>query len=257
MNKIDLGTWLAERVITEDNGIEKVIAIYPGRFQPMGQHHKKTYEWLSDQFGLQNTFIATSDKVEPDKSPFTFDEKKNIMQAHGIPGSQIVHVKNPYQSAEILSKFPEESTAVVFIYGKKDAGRIKYTKKDGTPGYFQLYEKGMEMESYTKHGYIVIAPHINIEIPGFGEMSGTSLRKALASAEADGFEDIMGFKDDNVYQLVKKVLSPDSIQSEQIERFIESYDIKPILMESSATAPGDQDVDDGPRYFYGNNKSYE
>ena len=169
MNKMDLGTWLAERVITEDNGIDKVIAIYPGRFQPFGKHHKEAYNWLAKQFGNENTFIATGDNIDSkgklkDKSPFTFDQKKAIISAMGVPTDKIVKT-NPYRPAEITDQFDPDTTALVIMYGKKDAGRLPYTKKDGSPGYFQPYKKGEEMKGLATHGYAIIAPHIEINIP--------------------------------------------------------------------------------------------
>ena len=54
--------------------IKTVIAIYPGRFQPMGKHHKEAFRWLENKFGAENTYIATSDKVDPPKSPLNFSE---------------------------------------------------------------------------------------------------------------------------------------------------------------------------------------
>jgi len=56
--------------------VNKVIAVYPGRFQPMGRHHAATFKWLQDKFGKENTYIVTSDKVEMPKSPLNFQEKK-------------------------------------------------------------------------------------------------------------------------------------------------------------------------------------
>jgi nicotinamide mononucleotide adenylyltransferase len=55
--------------------IKKIVAIYPGRFQPMGQHHVKAFKWLQQQFGA-DTYIATSDVVNLPKSPFNFKEDR-------------------------------------------------------------------------------------------------------------------------------------------------------------------------------------
>ena len=54
--------------------INKIVAVYPGRFQPMGKHHKATYDWMVANFGADNSFIITSDKVCLPDSPFCFDE---------------------------------------------------------------------------------------------------------------------------------------------------------------------------------------
>ena len=90
-----LGDWLAEQILSE-NTIKNIIVIYPGRFQPMGQHHAAVYRKLAAKFGKSNTFIATSDKVKLPKSPLNFKEKQMVMRAHGI--TNVVQVKNPYQS---------------------------------------------------------------------------------------------------------------------------------------------------------------
>ena len=70
------------------------VAIYPGRFQPMGLHHYKAYQYLVNKFGAKNVYIATSGVTGP-KSPFTFAQKKKIIQAYGVPANRIIKVKDP------------------------------------------------------------------------------------------------------------------------------------------------------------------
>jgi nicotinamide mononucleotide adenylyltransferase len=71
---MSLGNYLAQQILLEEKKITKVVAIYPGRFQPMGKHHAKTYKWLKSQF--KDAYVATSGKVQLPKSPFSFAEKK-------------------------------------------------------------------------------------------------------------------------------------------------------------------------------------
>jgi len=251
-----LGEWLAEQVITESN-IKTIVVIYPGRFQPMGRHHAETYKKLAAKFGKSNTYIATSDKVKLPKSPLNFKEKRKVIFKHGI--GNVVQVKNPYQATEITSKYDPETTAVLFAVGAKDMQedpRFRIgTKKDGSPGYFQSYEENKNMlQPYTQHGYLVVAPHVKIDIPGFDEMSGTTLRKVLATADPDTFKDVMGFYDESIYSMLRDKFS--DIKTEQIESFIAKNDISKMLIEGSVTAGGKHDVDDGPRYFYGNQSTY-
>ena len=241
-----LGKWLAEQILSEDNGIKRVIAIFSGRFQPMGKHHVEAFNELVAQFGAENTFIATSDKTNTKDSPLNFKEKQAVAVKHGIPEDKIIQVRNPYQSLEVLKKFPKETTAVVFMYGDKDAGRLSYTKKDGSPGYFKKYEEGMPMEPYTTRGYVVIAPHVKMNVPGFGEMSGTTIRQAMASADKQTFENVMGFYDPEIHNMFRVKFS--QLVNESIERF---------LIEITSTAGSAIGlVDDGPRYYYGNQASY-
>lgn len=164
--------------------IKKIVAIYPGRFQPMGQHHVKAFKWLQQQFGA-DTYIATSDVVNLPKSPFNFKEKADIIRHYGI-SKNLVQVKNPYKAEEILGKFDPATTAVVFMVGAKDMQDdprfAMKPKKDGSPSYFQDYKKNEKnLQGFDKHGYLIVAPHVSLNVPGYGEMSGTSMRKALGA----------------------------------------------------------------------------
>ena len=59
---MNLGSWMAS-VITEGAN-KRIIAIYPGRFQPFGNHHATAFTWLQKQFGADNTYITTGDKTD-------------------------------------------------------------------------------------------------------------------------------------------------------------------------------------------------
>ena len=194
------------KLIEEDQ--KKVIAIYPGRLQPLGRHHYATYKALADQFGPENTFIVTSNKMGP-KSPLDFEEKKKIMIAHGVPADKIVMSRNPYQAVELTQNFDPATTAVVFAVGGKDMrdsprfANLDGMTKKGTPAYYKTYRPGEELVGLDKHGYIAVAPHVEIDVPGFGEMSGTTLRKALKGASQEDFETIMGFYNQEIYDILQ------------------------------------------------------
>ena len=242
-----LGHEIIEMALSE-SPVKTILVVYPGRFQPMGQHHAAVYKKLASKFGKSNTFVVTSDKVALPKSPLNFKEKYSVMKKHGI--TNVVQVKNPYQAQELTSKYDPETTALLFAVGKKDMmenPRFKIgLKKNGEPSYFQNYEKNKNvLQPFTKHGYLVVAPHVDIQIPGFGEMSGTTLRQVLATADVDTFKDVMGFYDPKIYTLLKSKFS--QLKSEVIESFI---------MEGSFSPSHGTDADDGPRYFYGNQATY-
>ena len=93
--KETFGSWIAEQVFSEQKEIKTVVAIYPGRFQPMGAHHAQAFKSIP----FDKKFIATSNKVSKPKSPFSFAEKKKIISAYGL-SSHLKQVKNqnkPYQ----------------------------------------------------------------------------------------------------------------------------------------------------------------
>jgi len=239
---MSLGSWLAENIIKEDSKIKLVIAIYPGRFQPMGKHHAKTYQWLSGQF--DKAYVATTGKVDLPKSPFSFSEKKKIINSHGI--SNVVKVKSPYKAEEILKKYDPETTAAIFMVGKKDAGRLK--------GKFFQEWKGTADIGYREGAYLIHAPHISMNVPGYGEMSGTAIRKALGDKSLDKnqktkiFKGIFGHTKN--YSLITNKLEK---LSEVVEGFCHYFDI-PSLLKENKTSGG---VDDGPRGYWGNQKSWK
>jgi len=199
--------------------IKTVIAIYPGRFQPFGQHHAKSFKWLQQNFGAQNTYIATSDKVELPKSPFSFSEKKQIIDEYGL-GDYVVQTKNPYKAEEILGSMDPATTAVVFMVGAKDMQNdprfAMKPKRDGSDSYFQPYDKNKSnLQGFDKHGYLIVGPHVSIAIPGYGEMSGTALRKALGakiprSEKIKMFKAVFGWYDESTANMIFSKLEPIS-----------------------------------------------
>ena len=159
------------KVVNEATEIKKVVGIYGGRFQPFGPHHKKTFEWLEKQ--VDDAYITTSDIKKPPKWPFNYKEKVRHMTKMGIPSNKIIKEKTPYVASNTLKKFDKDSTAVIYIFGAKDAGRLTSGK------YFQDYKKNKNnLEPAWKHGYVLTAPHVSVKV-GSKEISGTVMRNLL------------------------------------------------------------------------------
>jgi len=210
------------------NVIKTVIAIYPGRFQPFGKHHAATFKWLESKFGSKDSFIATTDRVDPPKSPLNFQEKKAIISKYGF-GSQVVQVKNPYKAEEITSKYDPKTTAVIFMVGDKDMKEDpRFTvgkNKDEKDSYFKKYDDSQVMKPYDQHGYLIVAPHESFSIPGVGEMSGTNIRKALsmpttASQYKKNFEGVFGWWDEKLANLMKQKFSSQPLKETNLLRSI-------------------------------------
>jgi len=217
--------------------MNKTIAIYPGRFQPFGKHHAAAFMWLQKKFGKENTYIVTSNKIDTEKSPFSFNEKKAIMELYGIDPSHIIEVKNPYSPAELYGQFDPETTSVVFMVGEKDMGedpRFKIgVKKDGSPSFFQNY-KGNEnnLEPLSKHGYLITAPHISLKVPGYGEMSGTEIRRALGDItktreeKKKVFQEIFGWYSEKMANYIF-----DKLENKMTEKFSKDWWLNKLLQE--------------------------
>ena len=178
---------LIKPILENNPKIKKVIGVYGGRFQPFGPHHLKTYKWLQKQ--VDEAYITTSNIKKPPRHPMNFREKVRHMTKMGVKANRIIEEKSPLAAINLLKKFDNETTAVVYIFGAKDAGRLKGGKtKSGKLSYFQDYKKNKgNIKGHSEHGYFLVAPHVTINV-GVKEVSGTVMRELLGSPQFDDKE---------------------------------------------------------------------
>lgn len=190
------------------NTATKPIVIYTGRFQPFGPHHFEVYQQLCKRFEPKSVFITTTNFVEPDKCPLSYNEKVQVIQKFGIPKNQICCVASTYKSKELIDHFDPNSTSVIFVYGEKDAGRINYFKADKTRSYFTPYRGQVDLEPLIKIGYVLIVPQVDISLGG-QEVNGTLLRNILPDSDPSKFNEIMGWYDPTIHALFKRRFKSD------------------------------------------------
>ena len=131
--------------ILEANGIKKVIGIYGGRFQPFGPHHLKTYKWLQSK--VDEAYITTSNIKKPPRHPMNFKEKVRHMTKMGVKSKYIIEEKSPYVAKNLAKKFDKDTTAFVYVFGAKDAGRLGGK-------YFKDYKKSKgNIKGFEENGY--------------------------------------------------------------------------------------------------------
>lgn len=137
-----------------------IVVLYPGRFQPFHLGHREVFESLQAKFGRDSVFIATSNKVEPPKSPFNFSDKVKFMIAAGIPADRILEVASPYK---LPAQFNPENTIFIVAVGSPDADRLKpdSVKKDGNPSYYKSFTDIKNTTTADKHGFVIIANERN------------------------------------------------------------------------------------------------
>lgn len=161
--------------LEEQKKIKRVIGIFGGRFQPFGPHHYKTYLWLKKQ--VDEVYITTSGIMKFPRHPMSFKEKVIHISKMGVSRDRIVQERTPYIAANTLDKYDPETTAVVYMFGAKDAGRLVSGK------YFEDYKKNRNnLQGYKERGYILTAPHISVKVGG-KEVSGTLMRQLLGSSK--------------------------------------------------------------------------
>ena len=134
-----LGHAIIEQMLTE-SPVTTVLVIYPGRFQPMGQHHAAVYKKLASKFGKSNTFVVTSDKVTLPKSPLNFKEKYLVMKKHGvtnvIPGDARVMFNFRYSTETTKEELQKRVHEIL------DSHKLDYTIDWSHSGYPFLTPKG-------------------------------------------------------------------------------------------------------------------
>ena len=180
--------------ILEANGIKKVIGIYGGRFQPFGPHHYKTYKWLQSK--VDEAYITTSNIKKPPRHPMNFKEKVRHMTKMGVKSKYIIEEKTPYVAKNLEKKYDKDTTAFVYVFGAKDAGRLSSGK------YYRDFLKNKKnLEGYETHGYFTTAPQ-------FGKVSGTMMRKLLGDPDVKddqrvkGFKKVFGYYDKGVFNMM-------------------------------------------------------
>jgi len=236
-------------ILKEQKKIKKVIGVFGGRFQPFHSGHLATYKWLSKR--VDEAYITTSNIKQPPRHPMNFKEKVRHMVKMGIPKNRIIEEKTPYVAANLLKKFDPDTTAVVYAFGQKDAGRLKSgTKKGGGKTYYQDFLKNKNnLEGFDIHGYYLTAPQA-------GNVSGTQMRQLLGDPNVDdserlkGFKKVFGYYDKGVYNMMtnkfRKLFESYTLSDDLIEEF---------LLEASGTPNGN--LDDGPSTYYRNLNDYK
>ena len=225
----------------------KKVIIYPGRFQPMLSHHAQVFDQLNSLYNDADVYIATSDKVEPGKSPFNFKEKKQIIASHGIDPARVLYARSPYNWEELAQYVGDvENTVIFFAVGEKDMEsnpRFKFDNLDdnginqkikGGATYYQMINTYKdEPLPMNLRGYILKVPTISTEEE---VASASAFRKAISTApDKESAKLIFNkqFKEfnNNVFELVYNKLKG--------EKMSEDLNIMKILagLEVSEGAP--------------------
>ena len=120
VEQITLEDYEIQASLTEATS-EKLVVIYPGRFHPFHKGHASVYKGLEQKYGATaDVWIATSGKQEPGKSPFSFEEKREMIATTGIDPQVVVRTTQPYKAEEITSKYDMNNTVVLYAVSEKD-----------------------------------------------------------------------------------------------------------------------------------------
>jgi hypothetical protein len=198
------------KLIKESVGGYQTLAIMPGRFSPPHIGHLRAWRWLDDTF--DQAYIATSNNVDPPRSPFSFEEKHRLFEFAGVPGDRVIQTASPYRADEIVKKFDPNQTVLIFGVSQKDMDsdpRFSFApKKDGSPGYLQSYEKHQNnIQPISKFGYVTVVPTFKFMVNGEPMRSATEFRQNFAAADSSTqrkmIQDLYGKYDPGIHQLLR------------------------------------------------------
>lgn len=201
---------------------QRIVAVYPGRFQPMLPHHMEVFRGLRDKYG--EAVIVTSSKTGAD-SPFSFDEKASIaQQMYGIGDDEIVQAASPYNIAEYARVLGTDAVVVIAV-GEKDMqddprlpkGNQPVYKKNGELAALQPLEAHEgNLQPVTQHAYVTVAPTV---MTGDRPASASAFRAEFQSAHDDEtakevFRRYFGKYNEDVFQLVNSKLRENEIMKQ-------------------------------------------
>jgi hypothetical protein len=155
---------------------QKIVAVMPGGFHPFHPGHKSLYDWAVKTFGKSNVYVAATNDTST--RPFPFEVKKQLASMAGVPGSNFIQVKSPF-NAQSYANLLDANTALVFVRSEKDKSeqpKPDQIKKDGSPGYLRTYTNLKDLEGSDVAGYMAYGPTIDFKFAGMDIKSATQLR---------------------------------------------------------------------------------
>ena len=153
----------------------RVVAVMPGGFHPFHPGHKSLYDWAVKTFGQKNVYVAATNDTAT--RPFPFEVKKKLAAMAGVPESNFIQVKSPFNNREYAGLL-DADTALVFVRSQKDKSEQPLpdqTKKNGEPGYLRSYT-GKNLNTADEMGYMAYGPTINFDFSGMQIKSASELR---------------------------------------------------------------------------------
>lgn len=186
----------------------KTVVVYAGGFQPFHQGHLSSYVQAKKAFPGADFYVAASGNVK--ERPIPYDAKKFLAMQAGVDPEDFpdIAVKSPMAPKEILDRYDPEQDVFVLVRSERDP--VPYTKKDGSPGYFQPYT-GKNLQPFGKNGYVYVTKKKDFTIDGQEVYSGTQVRDMYKNG------------DDQSRMNIIKQLYPKSKNHDKIKEILDTY----------------------------------
>ena len=164
----------------------KVIVVYGGGFQPFHAGHLSSYTQAKAKFKTPDFYVASSNDTKV--RPIPFKDKEFLAQQAGVT-DDFVQVVQPINPEEIMKKYDEKKDVLILVRSERDP--MKYTKKDGSPAYYQPFVSIDKCESFETHAYIFVTKKHDFKVNGQEAFSGSQVRKMYSDADSEGRDKII------------------------------------------------------------------
>ena len=221
-----------------------VIVVYGGGFQPFHVGHLSSYLQAKKAFPEAAFYVAASNDTKT--RPIPFNDKQFLAQQAGVV-DPFVEVKLPIRPHEILDKYNPEQDIFVLIRSERDP--VGYTKKDGSPGYYQPFENLESCAPFATHGYVFVTKKQVFKLNGQEVYSGTQVRDMYSNSDDQGKIKIISqlYPKSKQQKMIKKLLDkylsntqpmdlpkPNAIKKLKQKQLAETISkIRPLLKEAS------------------------
>ena len=211
---------------------KRIVAVMPGGFHPFHPGHKSLYDWAVKTFGQGNVYVAATNDTAA--RPFPFDVKKKLAGMAGVPESNFIQVKSPF-NAMSYQDIVDDATALVFVRSEKDKNeqpKPDQTKKNGEPGYLRTYT-GKDLNSSNEMGYMAYGPTINFDFSGMQIKSASELRATWPNMSDEDKHKaaalMYGNGHDEAVQLLDKALGGSDTPVEEADVVVDKGSLVPYI----------------------------
>jgi len=173
-------------LLNEAKSKGKVIVVYGGGFQPFHAGHLSSYTQAKAKFHTPDFYVASSNDTKV--RPIPFKDKEFLAQQAGVT-DDFVQVVQPINPEEIMKKYDEKKDVLILVRSERDP--MKYTKKDGSPAYYQPFVSIDKCESFETHAYIFVTKKHDFKVNGKEAFSGSQVRKMYSDADSEGRDKII------------------------------------------------------------------